>query len=117
MLLLVDENITGLKKVQKPAKIYLNNTNLLYAYCENAQIGTIQETFFANQVASLHPLHISKQGDFVIFKKYTVEVGGKDKGFEQIKDIPDSYVATDDIVTGVANKIPLWLFGFLYWES
>ncbi len=114
MLLLVDENITGLKKVQKPAKIYLNNTNLLYAYCENVEVGTIRETFFANQVASQYPLHISKQGDFVISKKYTMEVGGKGKNFDQIKDIPDSYVVADNIVIGENNKIPLWLFGFLY---
>jgi len=114
MLLLVDENISGLKKVQKPAKIYLNNTNLLYAYCENSEIGTVRETFFANQVASCYPLHVSKRGDFVLSKKYTVEVGGKEKGFEQIKDIPDSYVVADDIVVGTNSKIPLWLFGFLY---
>ena len=114
MLLLVDENITGLKKVQKPAKIYLNNTNLLYAYCENAEIGTLRETFFANQVAFHYQLHISKQGDFILSKRYTIEVGGKDKSFDQIKDIPDSYVVLDDIVIGMNNKIPLWLFGFLY---
>lgn len=114
MLLLVDENITGLKKVQKPAKIYLNNTNLLYAYCENSEIGTVRETFFANQVASHYPLHISKQGDFVVSKKYTIEVGGKDKGFDQVKETPNSYVVADDISIGSGNKIPLWLFGFLY---
>ena len=114
MLLLVDENITGLKKVQKPAKIYLNNTNLLYAYCEETEIGTARETFFANQVASFCPLHISKQGDFVLSRKYTVEIGGKDKSFDQINDLPDSYVAADGIIIGAGNKIPLWLFGFLY---
>jgi len=114
MLLLVDEKISGLKKVQKPAKIYLNNTNLLYAYCENSEIGTVRETFFANQVSSGYMLNISKQGDFVIDSQYTVEVGGKDKGFEQIKDIEEGYVAADDIMVGKGNKIPLWLFGFLY---
>ena len=114
MLLLVDENITGIKKVQKPAKIYLNNTNLLYAYCEETEIGTVRETFFANQVASCCPLHISKQGDFILSKKHTIEIGGKDKSFDQIKDIPNSYVAADDIIIGANNKIPLWLFGFLY---
>lgn len=114
MILLVDENISGLKKVQKPAKIYLNNTNLLYAYCENSDIGTARETFFANQVGSHYPIHISKQGDFILSKKYTIEVGGKDKSFEQIKNIPDSYVISDDISTGIDNRIPLWLFGFLY---
>jgi predicted AAA+ superfamily ATPase len=114
MLLLVDENITGLKKVQKPAKIYLNNTNLLYAYCENSEIGTVRETFFANQVASHYPLHISKQGDFVVSKKYTIEVGGKNKSFDQIKEVQNSYVVADNLTIGTGNKIPLWLFGFLY---
>jgi predicted AAA+ superfamily ATPase len=114
MLLLVDENITGLKKVQKPAKIYLNNTNLLYAYCENSKIGTVRETFFANQIASHYPLHISKQGDFVVSKKYTIEVGGKNKSFDQIKEVQNSYVVADNLTIGTGNKIPLWLFGFLY---
>jgi len=114
MLLMIDENISGLKKVQKPAKIYLNNTNLLYAYCESCEIGTIRETFFANQVSSANSLHISKQGDFLIDKRYTVEVGGKDKRFDQIKDIKESFVAADDLAEGTGNKVPLWLFGFLY---
>lgn len=114
MLLLVDENIDGLKKVQKAAKIYLNNTNLLFAYCDSCEIGTVRETFFANQVSHKYKLHISKQGDFVVDKKYIVEVGGKNKSFTQVKDIPHSFVVSDDIETGNGNKIPLWLFGFLY---
>ncbi len=114
MLLLVDENIDGLRKVQKAAKIYLNNTNLLFAYCGSCEIGTVRETFFANQVSHKYKLHISKQGDFVVDKKYIVEVGGKNKGFNQVKDIPNSFVVSDDIEIGKGNKIPLWLFGFLY---
>jgi predicted AAA+ superfamily ATPase len=114
MLLLVDENIDGLKKVQKAAKIYLNNTNLLFAYCDSCEIGTVRETFFANQVSHKYKLHISKQGDFVVDKKYIVEVGGKNKSFTQVKDIPHSFVVSDDIETGNGNKTPLWLFGFLY---
>ena len=114
MLLLVDENIKGLKKVQKPAKIYLNNTNLLSAYCQNSEVGTRRETFFANQVAASSQLHITKQGDFLVDKKYTVEIGGKNKSFKQIKDVQESFVVADDIEVGSANKIPLYLFGFLY---
>ena len=114
MLLLIDEDIKGVKKVQKPAKIYLNNTNLLYAYCETCEVGTVRETFFANQVSTQYPLNISKHGDFVVSEKYTVEVGGKDKGFEQIKDIKESFVAVDDLVVGKGKKVPLWLFGLLY---
>ncbi len=114
MLLLVDETVDGLKKVQKAAKIYLNNTNLLFAYCENREPGTIRETFFANQVSHKCKLNITKQGDFMVDKKYIIEIGGKNKGFEQIKDLPNSFVAADGIEVGHGNKIPLWLFGFLY---
>ena len=114
MLLLIDENIKGIKKVHKPAKIYLNNTNLLYAYCESCEAGTVRETFFANQVSTHYPLNISKQGDFIILDKYIVEVGGKEKGFDQIKDIKESFIAADDLLVGKGNKIPLWVFGFLY---
>ncbi len=114
MLLLVDENIKGLKKVQKPAKIYLDNTNLLSAYCQNSDLGTTRETFFANQVAASSQLHITKQGDFLVDKRYTVEIGGKNKSFKQIKDIEESFIVADDIEVGNDNKIPLYLFGFLY---
>lgn len=114
MLLLVDEYVQGIKKINKPAKIYLNNTNLLFAYCENCEIGTIRETFFANQVSVKHRLNIAKQGDFLVDTKHLFEVGSKNKTFKQIKDIQESYVAADDIEVGQGNKIPLWLFGFLY---
>lgn len=114
MLLLVNDSTKGVKKISKPAKIYLNNTNLLYAYCQNSEIGTIRETFFANQLSQKYKLNISKQGDFLIDDKYTVETGGKNKNFKQIKDVENSFIVSDDIEVGFGNKIPLWLFGFLY---
>lgn len=114
MLLLIDEPIKGIKKINVPAKIYLNNTNLLYAYCQNSKIGTVRETFFANQVSQKSRLHITKQGDFTIDETFSVEIGGKNKNFKQIKDLPNSFVVSDDIEVGSGNRIPLWLFGFLY---
>ena len=30
------------------------------------------------------------------------------------KDVPNSFVVNDDVEVGFGNKIPLWLFGFLY---
>jgi len=114
MLLLIDENIKGIKKISKPSKIYLNNTNLLFAYCENSEEGTIRETFFANQTLTKYKLNIAKKGDFIIENKYTFEVGGKNKSFNQIKDIENSYVVADNMTIGIKNKIPLYLFGFLY---
>jgi hypothetical protein len=114
MLLLIEENVKGLKKISKPAKIYLNNTNLLFAYCEETEIGTIRETFFANQTSLRHKLHIAKNGDFLINNNYIFEIGGKNKSFKQIKDMNNSYVLSDNIEKGTRNKIPLYLFGLLY---
>lgn len=98
----------------KPEKVYLNNTNLHYAYCKKHQNGTLREVFFASMLNDKHSLSIPKKGDFLVDEKYLFEVGGKSKGFKQIKDLPDSYVVADDIEIGSGNKIPLWLFGFMY---
>ena len=57
----------------------------------------------------------SLKGDFTVDQKYVFEVGGAQKGFSQIADIKNSYLAIDDIQIGRGHKIPLWLFGFLYW--
>ena len=98
----------------KPAKLYLNNPNLNYCYCQNNEKGTIREVFFLNMLSLDHKLLYPKQGDFLVDEQYVFEIGGKDKSFKQIKDLPHSYVVADDIETGFGNKIPLYLFGFLY---
>ena len=98
----------------KPQKIYLNNTNLHFAYCDNFQIGTSTEVFFASMLKIDHSLSIPKKGDFLIDGKFLFEIGGKNKKFKQIKDMPNSFVVSDEIEIGSKNKIPLWLFGFLY---
>ncbi len=98
----------------KPEKVYLNNTNLHHAYCEKHQNGTLREVFFTSMLNDRYRLTIPKKGDFLVDNKYLFEVGGKSKGFKQIKDLPNSYVVTDDIEIGSGNKIPLWLFGFMY---
>ena len=104
----------AIKQMSAPDKLFLNNINLMYAFNRIPETGTIRETFFNNQVGTKHELNSVKQGDFLIDGRYTIEVGGADKSFEQIKDIPDSYLAIDDVEFGRGNKIPLWLFGFLY---
>ena len=90
------------------------NTNLNYAYCDNQDIGTIRESFFVNQVDKNYKIEYSKIGDFLLDNRYIVEIGGKNKSFKQIKDMENSFVVADDIEVGFGNKIPLWLFGFLY---
>jgi uncharacterized protein len=53
-------------------------------------------------------------GDFLVDDTHTFEVGGSNKTFKQIKELPKSYIAKDNIETGFGNTIPLWLFGLLY---
>ena len=98
----------------KPDKIYLNNTNLHYAYCTKSEIGTLREVFVTSMLIEKHIVQTAKKGDFLIDEKHILEVGGKNKGFKQIKDLSNSYIVADDIEIGSGNKIPLWLFGFLY---
>ena len=97
----------------KPDKLYLANTNLHYAYCQNVEIGTVREVFFMSMFEE-QELSVPSKGDFLINEKYLIEIGGNSKKFKQIKDISNSFVVADDIEIGSGNKIPLWLFGFLY---
>jgi len=114
LLTVVADNKKGLSSLSKPEKLYLNNTNLSYALCDNPEIGTIREGFFANQLQEQHTVTTTKQGDFMVNGKITFEVGGKDKGFKQIKDMKNAFIVQDTDSTENKYKIPLWLFGFLY---
>ncbi len=102
------------KNLQKPDKLYLSNTNLLHALCKNSDIGTVRETFFASILSFEYSIYYVDRGDFLVDEKYIFEIGGKNKSFNQIKDLPNSFVVADDIEIGFGAKIPLWLFGFLY---
>jgi hypothetical protein len=102
------------KNMKKQDKLYINNTNLFQALCLNSNIGNIRETFFVSMVYKRHILNYVDKGDFLLDEKYTFEIGGKNKGFEKIKDIENSYVVADELEVGFKNKIPLYLFGFLY---
>lgn len=114
LLIMLYSGKNNMQQLAKPEKVYLDNTNLMYALSSSADIGNIRETFFANQLKQNHQIAFSGQGDFRINDVYTFEVGGKNKTFEQINDVPNSYLAIDGIEYGTGNRIPLWLFGFLY---
>lgn len=116
ILNLLSHDGTGNSILQKPEKIYMNNPNLMYALNEGVDMGTLRETFFLNQLSTLHQLTYPKKGDFLINDRYLFEVGGKNKKTRQIANHPyqEAYLAIDDIEYGSKHKIPLWLFGFLY---
>ncbi len=108
-------NTNSQSLLQKPEKIFLQHPNLMYALNYNRiNIGTIRETFFFNQISNLHSVQYTKKGDFFVDKKYTFEIGGKNKSDNQISGIENSYVVADNIEYGSEKKIPLYLFGFLY---
>ena len=121
LIKLLMKSSLNMKIFDKPEKIYLANTNLMQL--TKADIGNVRETFFMNQLDNYYHsigsildigIYAAQKGDFYTQEKYTFEIGGKDKGFKQIKDIENSYVAADDIEVGYGNKLPLWLFGMLY---
>lgn len=101
------------KQTKKPAKLFLKNTNILYALSSDlhipAEIGTVRETYFVNCFSEIY---YSDIGDFKV-KDTIFEVGGKNKTFSQIKDIEDSFLALDIDFTSNNRKIPLWLFSFI----
>jgi predicted AAA+ superfamily ATPase len=105
----------GMNLMNKPEKLFLDNSNLIHALApENYNTGNVRETFFMNQLSLKHNVSAANKGDFLIDSNYTFEVGGMNKTFKQIKDLPESYIAKDDLETGYGNNIPLWLFGLLY---
>lgn len=116
LLQLLYSDIVSVKKMQKPDKIYLDNPNLLYALATTpVKTGTLRESFTINQLSYAHMVEYGKnRGDFRVDGKWTFEVGGEDKSFSQIADIPDSFVLADDIESPRGNKLPLWMIGLLY---
>ena len=116
LLHLLYADLLSVKKMQKPDKIYLDNSNLLYALASHpVKIGTVRETFAVNQLGYVSEVEYGKKtGDFRINGYYTLEVGGEGKNYDQIADIPNSYVLADGIETPYRCKLPLWIVGFLY---
>ena len=114
LLSLLSSEKRSMKQLVKPDKIFLDNPNLMYALSGDVLIGTVREVFFNNQLAVGNELSYPRQGDFLVNGRYLFEVGGRRKSFEQIRDVPDSFLAVDGIETGHGSRIPLWMFGLLY---
>lgn len=111
---IIGGNFANKKLLNKPDKIYLENINLYNILCSNQNIGSLRESFFVSQIKINHTIKYAQKGNFEVDDNFVFEVGGKNKNFTQIKDIPKSFIVADEIETGFGNKIPLWLFGFLY---
>lgn len=102
--------------LSKPDLIYLSNTSLTHLLVpkEKITITSLRETYFVSQMSNSHYLEIANKRDFIVDSIYHFEIGEAGRDFGQIKKIRNHFIATDGITTGYWNKIPLWLFGFLY---
>lgn len=111
-------DLQSITDLQKPDKILIDNPNLLYALSPTPpEIGTVRESFMACMLSGTE--HIienagKKSGDLRVDHKYVIEIGGADKGFKQIENEENSFVAADNIDSASLRKIPLWAFGFMY---
>lgn len=102
------------KRAAKPGKILFDNPSVMQALGIINKTGTVRESFIASMLSNVGNLYTADEGDFSLDKEKLFEVGGKNKGFSQIADKPDSYILADNIESGMGNKIPIWLTGFLY---
>lgn len=100
------------KSMAKPQKVIFDNPSIINTLGQ-ADNGKLRETFLASMMSHSHETVYPKDGDLLVDRRYLFEVGEARKSFAQIKDIPDSFIAADNIPVGLGNKIPLWLFGFL----
>ena len=104
----------GMTRLAKVEKIYLDNTNLMFALTGmQPDLGNLRETFFFNQMRVRNTVTASEVSDFLV-DGHTFEVGGHKKGRRQIAEVPNSFVVKDDIEYGTPGIIPLWMFGLNY---
>lgn len=114
ILALLTSKAKNYKFLYKPGKIFLGNTNLMHVLCPLVNKGNERETLFCCQLQVNNDVKHPLKGDFLVNDKYLFEVGGRKKSFEQIADVPNSFLAVDNTEVGYGNRIPLWLFGFTY---
>lgn len=101
--------------LQKPEKLFLNNTNLLFALSDDIpSTGTVRETFFFSQLQVNHAVTQPGNGDFEVKNDYVFEIGGMKKTSRQIKNLDHAFLVKDELEYPVGNALPIWIFGFLY---
>ncbi len=115
LIRMIYKQTRSVSALNKPDKIWMHNTNSMYAISgANVATGTLRETFFMQNLAHKHALSLPDKGDVIVDNTYVFEIGGKQKSKKQIAHLENAFVVNDGIEVGFQNNIPLWLFGFLY---
>jgi len=102
------------KQKTKPARIYIDNTNLRIFYNPAADITNIRETFFVNQLSAIAKLSSTKEGLFVVNGKWRFQLTLREGEVEVFEELRNAYRVVDTLISDHPQRIPLWLFGFLY---
>ena len=99
---------------KKPAKVMLHNSNLMYAiYPIKANKQDAMETFLVNSLWKDHIVNEgTKKGHYIIDNKLKFRVCDAENS--KMRYSPDTIYARYNTEVGKDNRIPLWLFGFLY---
>lgn len=111
--------VKGNQLLTKPAKVYLDNTTLLATantfLSTKPDIGFMRElTFMQFIVGAGIKAFYSEIGDFNV-NNIVFEIGGKNKTWQQLNSYKGKKILVkDNILVGMKNEIPLYLFGFLY---
>ncbi len=109
------KDVKGITRLQKPDKIYLDNPNFYFSLnLSPPNIGHVRECFFLNQLGYRHQIEFITDGDFLVSRRWQFELGGRSKTAKQLQKAPNGFVVADELEIGHLNRIPLWLFGFLY---
>ena len=114
MIIQLKDDTGGIRSLGKVEKVYLDNSNLIYALADGeVNVGNLRETFFVNQMRVRNQVSSSSLADFEIGRR-TFEIGGKSKGKRQIEAAEEGYVVKDGIEFSSGNVLPLWWFGLNY---
>ena len=99
---------------KKPAKVIMNNSNLIYAiYPIHVEQQEVMETFFVNALLSEHTINEgNKCGYYIIDRNKRFRVCDAENTKMRLNN--DTIYVRYNMKVGKDNKIPLWLFGFLY---
>lgn len=116
LIMTISKSGKALRSMEKPDRIYLGDPNIAYALTATGEpdLGSLRETFFCRILSSSHHITSGAKADFLLDDDITIEVGGKNKGADQITGTKKAYLALDELPIGSGRRIPLWLFGFLY---
>ncbi len=105
---------SGMRTINRPDKLVLNNPNIFYALCASPNIGSIRESFLVSQLSYKHQVHYHDQGDFIVNEQFIFEIGGASKTTRQLGQQANAFIVSDNIETGTPKQIPLWIFGMGY---